>query len=222
MSGDWADRAGTVEDVIRRRFVPDWPGWCPGPDRAGALAPPATDPPVAVALLVAGPPAGLPGRRPAPRTTAVPGDGDRRTGPNSPRAQLRVLDQRLLRRHRLVRPGSTASRTTGTPLHDLRARRDHLPAPRRLGTRKAAAASGGAAATISKTPPPTVRPRSWPPARATWSSPPKSSTGSRQPCLTRKPAWSVTGSDSTRTGRSGPWKRRPTRTVKACTWGPAW
>ena len=64
MSGDWAGRAGTVEEVIRRRFVRRLAGVVPG-TRIGRVRWPRPLPirPWPWQLLVAGPPAGLPGRR---------------------------------------------------------------------------------------------------------------------------------------------------------------
>ena len=46
----------------------------------------------------------------------APDDGDRRAGPHSAAAHLRLLDQRLLGRHRLVRPGGQrADRSPAAP-----------------------------------------------------------------------------------------------------------
>ena len=178
MSGDWAGRAGTVEDVIRRRFVRRLGGLVPG-TRLGRVRWPRP-------LLIRPWPwhywwqahlLGLPCRRPPPRATAVAGGRDRRADPNSAAAQLRLLDQRLLRRHRRARPGRTARRATGPaaprpPSSALaavtdrlraglysRRRRRHLVAPR---------------GTTSKRPRQRSGPQSWPPAPATWSSPPRS------------------------------------------------
>ena len=135
MSGDWAARAATVEEVIRRRFVRRLAGVVPGTRIGRVRWPRPCCPPVAVELLVAGPSAGLSGgRRPRAREP-----GRRRRSPGWPAGcgcATGVLDQRLLRRHRLVRPGGTARRATGPPLRAVRARRDHRPAPRRVDIRR--------------------------------------------------------------------------------------
>ena len=81
--------------------------------------------PVAVALLVAGAPTRLPGRRAAAGAEPGTGDRDRGAGPHRAAAQLRVVDQRLLRRHRLVRTRRAAGRTAGPPIHPVGAGGDH-------------------------------------------------------------------------------------------------
>ena len=164
MSGDWAGRAGAVEEVIRRRFVRRLAGVVPG-TRIGRCAGPArVNPPVAVALLVAGPPAGLPGRRPPPITPAVASARDRRAGPNGAAAQLRHLDQRLLRRLAwfglaVQRAGPLARRSAPSALAAIttRLRADGTPAAgggiwwRRGDDFKNAPANGPAAILAART-----------------------------------------------------------------------
>src|SRR4051812_33314456 len=154
--------------------------------------------PVAVALLVAGAPTRLPGRRAAAGAEPGTGDRDRRAGPHRAAAQLRLVDQRLLRRHRLVRTRRAAGRAAGPPIHPVGAGGDHRPAagpagapadpPRGRGRGRPAGwgggapqrgggGSGGPAGTTSRPPRPRAPPRSWPRASATSSSRRPSPTG---------------------------------------------
>ena len=80
------------------------------PDRAGSVAAKGAGAALAVALLVAGAPAGLSRRRPAAPSSEA-GRRDRGGRPHRPAAQPRPVDQRLLRRRRLVRAGRAAAGT---------------------------------------------------------------------------------------------------------------
>ena len=175
---DWAERANTAEQAIMRRHLRRIGGRAARhPDRADPLAAAHPDRPVPVALLVAGAPAGLPGRRAAQGSAAGARPGDRGDDPQRPAAQRRQLDQPLLRRHRLVRAGGAAGRRRSP---GARARRRSTRSARSwaaAGPRTAAAGSGGAAATPRRTPRPTARPRSCWPARGRSGSPRPSSTG---------------------------------------------
>ena len=102
------------------------------PDRPDPLATAATREAVALALLVAGPPARLPRRRPAALPAPGTGRRDRGGRPQRAAAQLRLVDQRLLRRRRLVRPRGAARRDPGAALGPPGARRDHSAAARRV------------------------------------------------------------------------------------------
>ena len=79
-------------------------------DRPDPLATAPARQAVALALLVAGAPARLPRRRPAALPAAGARRHDRRRRPDGPAAQPRLVDQRLLRRRGLVRPGGAAGR----------------------------------------------------------------------------------------------------------------
>ena len=167
---DWAARAGTAERAIVRRHLRRLGGVMPG-TRIGRIRwprRPAREA-LALALLVAGAPARLPRRRPAARPSSGAGRHDRGGHPHGPAAQPRVVDQRLLRRRRLVRPRGPARRHAGAALRPAGARRDHPAVARRVERETAAAESGGGAAGArtagSRTPPPTAPPRScWPAA----------------------------------------------------------
>ena len=102
------------------------------PDRPGPLATAPTGEAVALALLVAGPPARLPRRRPAALPAPGTGRRDRGGRPHRAAAQLRLVDQRLLRRRRLVRSCGAARRDPGAALGPSGARRDHSAAARRV------------------------------------------------------------------------------------------
>ena len=133
VSGDWAGRAGTVEEAIRRRFVRRLAGVVPG-TRIGRVRWPRPLPirpwpwnywwqaHLLDCLVDAH------RRAPQPwRTVEIAALA--RT------VRLRNLGSwtnRLLRRHRLVRPGGTARRATGPPVNAIRAGRDHRPATRRM------------------------------------------------------------------------------------------
>ena len=212
MSGDWAGRAGTVEDVIRRRFVRRLGERARDPAWAGALAPAAADPPWPWHYWWQAHLLGLPCSTPTAARHSRCGRSEiGRADPNSAAAQLRLLDQRLLRRHRLVRPGRTARRATGPaaprPPRPPAARR-HRPPPGGLDSRRRRRRSGGAAGTTSK------RPRQ------------RSGRNPGRPRRDLEFTTKITDSDrghpdrpadrpgprrgpaSTRTGRSAPWKPR--------------
>src|SRR4051794_41331099 len=125
---DWPDRAGMVEGVIRRRYLRHLLEVVPG-TRIGRVRWPRP-------MFV----------RPWPwhywwqaHLLDCLVDAHRRA-PQPWRAleiaalartvrlrNFRLLDQRLLRRHRLVRPGRPARRASGPPLRTVRARRHHRP-----------------------------------------------------------------------------------------------
>src|SRR5215207_3763326 len=113
---DWSDRAGVVEGLIRRRYLRQLLGVVPG-TRIGRVRWPR---PIFVrpwpwhywwqahlldCLVDA--------QRRAPNPAR---DRDRGAGPHRAAAQLRVVDQRLLRRHRLVRTRRAAGRAAGPPI----------------------------------------------------------------------------------------------------------
>ena len=105
----WANRAASAEAAIaKRHYRRLWrlPGTQLGVVRLAAHQ----EGPVVrqLELLVAGAPAGLPGRRAGARPAARAQADDRTPDPRTPLAQHVALDQRLLRRHGLAGAGAGA------------------------------------------------------------------------------------------------------------------
>ena len=218
---DWSERAGIAEQTILRRHLRRLGGVLPG-TRIGRIRWPRRYPGGARARGTTG------GRRtcwtawstpscraPTPRRARHHRDAD----PRRPAAQRRVLDQPLLRRHRLARARRAAGRPADPPVRPVRAGRDHGPAARGLDRGRRRRDLVAPRRRLQERP--GQRPGgdpAGPPGSS--GSPRPSRTGWPRRCSTRTPAWSATASGWPRTARARG-RARSTPTARACTWAPA-
>ena len=119
-----------------------------------------------VQLLVAGAPARLRARRPAPLAEGRAGALVRQARARHPGAQHGRLDQRLLRRRGVARAGAAARRAGGRGRQAEGRGRHRRTAARRVDRPRRRRHLVEARATTSRTCPPTARPRSSSPASA--------------------------------------------------------
>ena len=153
---DWAARAAAAERAVVRRHLRRLAGMVPGTRIGRVRWPGSRRRAVALALLVAGAPAGLPRRRPAARPQ--PGRAAR-SPPSARTVRLRNLGSWTNDYYDDVAWFGLAVQRAGHAGAAVRAARvGAITAQLRAGwTPTAAAGSGGGAATTSRTPPPTAR-----------------------------------------------------------------
>ena len=161
----WANRAASAEAADRETAPAESCGSCPAPSSAWSPGRRRSKRPVVrhVALLVAGAPARLPGRRADARPAArAQGDGSSARSAATHWRNNVSLDQRLLRRHGLAGAGAGAGGRLGRRRAAQGAATSWPTSSSTPGCPRTAAASRGASRTSSSTPPPTgPRASSW-------------------------------------------------------------